>query len=69
MEIVRITDENSRFYVLALVTERLSCNVPAHFVGVDIDKLHTKADIGMSERTTASHGGIKSWIYRVRLKV
>jgi hypothetical protein len=48
MEIVRITDENSRFNVLALVTERLSCNVPAHFVGVDIDKLHIKADIGFT---------------------
>jgi hypothetical protein len=60
MEIVRITDENSGFNVLALVTERISRNVPAHFVSVDIDKLHTKADIGMSERAATSHGGIKA---------
>lgn len=48
MKIVRIADENSGFNVLALVAERLSCNVPPHFVGVDIDKLHTKADIGFT---------------------
>ena len=61
MEIICIADENSGFNVLALVTERLSCNVPAHFVGVDVDKLHTKADIGMSERAATSHGGIKAF--------
>ena len=60
MEIVRIADENSRLDVLTLVCERLSSNVPPHFVGVDIDELHTKAEVGMSERTTASHGGIKA---------
>ena len=48
MEIVRIADENSRLDVLTLVCERLSSNVPPHFVGVDIDKLHTKADIGFT---------------------
>ena len=58
VKIVRIADENSGFDALTLFLRRR--DVKVHFVGVDIDELHTKAEVGMSERTTASHGGIKA---------
>ena len=59
MKIVCIADENSRFDALTLFLRRR--DVIVHFVGVDIDELHTKAYIGMSERTTTSHSGIKAF--------
>jgi hypothetical protein len=46
VEIVRIADENSGFDALTLFLRRR--DVIVHFVGVDIDELHTKADIGFT---------------------